>query len=107
MRGKMGCQDDKASECEFRRMIFTVNSYDCSRLARWCSDFGQGEDWRAMIGAEQGFRIVVELIKLLLDGTGVIPLFNNARHGKIEEFPSAIPLIPPEKSFSPFLPPPG
>ena len=60
-----------------------------------------------MIGAEQGFRIVVELLMLLLDGIGVIPLFNNARHGKIEEFPSAIPLILPEKSFSPFLPPPG
>ena len=106
MRGKMGCQDDKAS-ANSGESIFTVNSYDCSRLARWCSDFGQGEDRRGMIGAEQGFRIVVELLMLLLDGIGVILLFNNARHGKIEEFPSAIPLILPEKSFSPFLPPPG
>ena len=60
-----------------------------------------------MIGAEQGFRIVVKPITMLLDVIGVIPLFNSARHGKIEEFPSAIPLILPEKSFSPFLPPPG
>jgi hypothetical protein len=33
----------------------------------------------------------VELIKMLPDGIGVIPLFNNVRHGKIEEFQSAIP----------------
>jgi hypothetical protein len=67
-------------------------------------DCWRGDGWDQ---TRQKFRIVVELIKMLLDGIGVIPLFNNARHGKIEEFPSAIPLILPEKSFSPFLPPPG
>ena len=28
---------------------------------------------------------------MLPDGIGVIPLFNNVRHGKIEEFQSALP----------------
>jgi maleate isomerase len=44
-----------------------------------------------MIKPTKGSGSLVELIKMLPDGIGVIPLFNNVRHGKIEEFRSAIP----------------
>jgi maleate isomerase len=44
-----------------------------------------------MIKPTKGSGSLVELIKMLPDGIGVIPLFNNVRHGKIEEFQSAIP----------------
>lgn len=44
-----------------------------------------------IIKPTKGSGSLVELIKLLPDGIGVIPLFNNVRHGKIEEFRSAIP----------------
>jgi maleate isomerase len=50
--------------------------------------------WRGMVGIikpTKGSGSLVELIKLLPDGIGVIPLFNNVRHGKIEEFQAAIP----------------
>src|SRR6266540_6442982 len=50
--------------------------------------------WRGMVGIikpTKGSASLVELIKMLPDGIGVIPLFNNVRHGKIEEFQSAIP----------------
>ncbi len=50
--------------------------------------------WRGMVGMikpTKGSGSLVELIKMLPDGIGVIPLFNNVRHGKIEEFQSAIP----------------
>jgi maleate isomerase len=50
--------------------------------------------WRGMVGIikpTKGSGSLVELIKMLPDGIGVIPLFNNVRHGKIEEFRSAIP----------------
>ncbi len=50
--------------------------------------------WRGMVGMikpTKGSGSLVELIKMLPDGIGVIPLFNNVRHGKIEEFKSAIP----------------
>ncbi len=50
--------------------------------------------WRGMVGMikpTKGSGSLVELIKLLPDGIGVIPLFNNVRHGRIEEFQSAIP----------------
>jgi maleate isomerase len=50
--------------------------------------------WRGMVGIikpTKGSGSLVELIKMLPDGIGVIPLFNNVRHGKIEEFQSAIP----------------
>jgi maleate isomerase len=50
--------------------------------------------WRGMVGMikpTKGSSSLVELIKMLPDGIGVIPLFNNVRHGKIEEFQSAIP----------------
>ena len=35
--------------------------------------------------------VLVALIKMLPDGIRVIPLFNNVRHCKIEEFQLAIP----------------
>jgi hypothetical protein len=63
--------------------------------------------WRGMVGIikpTKGSGSLVELIKMLPDGIGVIPLLNNVRHGKIEEFQSLIPLTPSEKSFSPSLP---
>ncbi|HEX2929768.1 MAG TPA: hypothetical protein VHV54_08660, partial [Candidatus Binatia bacterium] len=50
--------------------------------------------WRGMVGLikpTKGSGSLVELIKMLPDGIGVIPLFNNVRHGTIEEFRSAIP----------------
>jgi maleate cis-trans isomerase len=50
--------------------------------------------WRGMVGIikpTKGSSSLVELIKMLPDGIGVIPLFNNIRHGKIEEFQAAIP----------------
>ena len=50
--------------------------------------------WRGMVGIikpTKGSSSLVELIKMLPDGIGVIPLFNHVRHGKIEEFQSAIP----------------
>ena len=50
--------------------------------------------WRGMVGMikpTKGSGSLVELIKMLPDGIGVIPLFNNVRHGKIEEFQAAIP----------------
>lgn len=50
--------------------------------------------WRGMVGIikpTKGSGSLVELIKMLPDGIGVIPLFNNVRHGKIEEFHAAIP----------------
>ena len=50
--------------------------------------------WRGMVGMikpTKGSGSLVELIKMLPEGIGVIPLFNNVRHGRIEEFQSAIP----------------
>src|SRR5258705_3480135 len=50
--------------------------------------------WRGMVGIikpTKGSGSLVELIKMLPDGIGVIPLFNNVRHGRIEEFKNAIP----------------
>jgi maleate cis-trans isomerase len=44
-----------------------------------------------MIKPTKGSGSLVELIKMLPDGIGVIPLFNNVRHGTIAEFRSAIP----------------
>jgi maleate isomerase len=44
-----------------------------------------------IIKPTKGSSSLVELIKMLPDGIGVIPLFNNVRHGRIEEFRSAIP----------------
>ena len=40
--------------------------------------------WRGMVGMiklTKGSGSLVELIKMLPDGIGVIPLFNNVRHG--------------------------
>ena len=50
--------------------------------------------WRGMVGIikpTKGSGSLVELVKMLPDGIGVIPLFNNVRHGKIDEFQAAIP----------------
>ena len=50
--------------------------------------------WRGMVGIikpTKGSGSLVELIKLLPEGIGVIPLFNHVRHGTIEEFQGAIP----------------
>ena len=50
--------------------------------------------WRGMVGMikpTKGSGSLVELIKMLPDGIGVIPLFNNVRYGRIEEFQAAIP----------------
>lgn len=44
-----------------------------------------------IIKPTKGSGSLVELIKMLPDGIGVIPLFNNVRHGEIEEFRAAIP----------------
>jgi hypothetical protein len=57
-----------------------------------------------IIKPTKGSGSLVELIKMLPDGIGIIPLFNNVRHGKIEEFQASIPLNPPEK-FSFLFPP--
>jgi hypothetical protein len=48
-------------------------------------------DGRGIIKPTKGSGSLVELIKMLPDGFGVIPRVNNVRHGKIEEFQSAIP----------------
>ena len=60
--------------------------------------------WRGMVGIikpTKGSGSLVELIKMLPDGIGVIPLFNNVRHGKLEEFQAAIPAT---RRKSPSLP---
>jgi hypothetical protein len=44
-----------------------------------------------IIKPTKGSGSLVELIKIPPDGTGVIPLFSNVRHGKIEEFQAAVP----------------
>lgn len=50
--------------------------------------------WRGMVGIikpTKGSGSLVELIKMHPDGTGVIQLFNNERHGKIQECHVVIP----------------
>jgi hypothetical protein len=50
--------------------------------------------WRGIVGVikpTKGSSSLVELIKILPDGIGVMPLFNNVRRGRIEEFQAAIP----------------
>lgn len=52
-------------------------------------------NWRGTVGMikpTRGSGSLEELIRMLPEGIGVIPLFNNIRHGRIEEFRSAIPL---------------
>lgn len=52
------------------------------------------DSWRGMVGVikpTKGSASLVEMIRMLPDGIGIIPLFNNIRHGKIEEFRAAIP----------------
>ena len=46
-----------------------------------------------IIKPTKGSSSLVELIKMLPDGIGVIPLFNNVRHGKIEEIPGGDPSV--------------
>jgi maleate cis-trans isomerase len=50
--------------------------------------------WRGMVGTvkpTKGSGSLEELIRMLPDGIGVIPLFNNIRHGTIREFRDVIP----------------
>ena len=45
--------------------------------------------WRGMVGIikpTKGSGSLVELIKMLPDGIGVIPLFNNVRHASFTSF---------------------
>lgn len=49
--------------------------------------------WRGLVGIikpTRGSGSLEELIRMLPDGIGVIPLFNNIKHGKIEEFRAAL-----------------
>src|SRR5439155_25217052 len=49
--------------------------------------------WRGIVGIikpTKGSGSLVELIKMLPDAIGLIPLFNTVQHGKIEEFQAAI-----------------
>lgn len=53
-----------------------------------------GGAWRGMVGTvkpTKGSGSLEELIRMLPDGVGVLPLFNNVRHGTLQEFGSAIP----------------
>ena len=50
--------------------------------------------WRGMVGTvkpTKGSGSLEELIRMLPDGIGVIPLFNNIRHGTIGEFRDVLP----------------
>lgn len=50
--------------------------------------------WRGMVGTvkpTKGSGSLEELIRMLPDGIGVIPLFNNIRHGTIDEFSGVLP----------------
>ena len=50
--------------------------------------------WRGMVGTvkpTKGSGSLEELIRMLPDGIGVIPLFNNIRHGTIAEFRDILP----------------
>ena len=50
--------------------------------------------WRGMVGTvkpTKGSGSLEELIRMLPDGIGVIPLFNNIRHGTIGEFSGVLP----------------
>jgi maleate cis-trans isomerase len=53
-----------------------------------------GGAWRGMVGTvkpTKGSGSLEELIRMLPEGIGVLPLFNNVRHGSLDEFGSAIP----------------
>ena len=50
--------------------------------------------WRGMVGTvkpTKGSGSLEELIRMLPDGIGVIPLFNNIRHGTLGEFRDVLP----------------
>ena len=50
--------------------------------------------WRGMVGTvkpTKGSGSLEELIRMLPDGIGVIPLFNNIRHGTLGEFSGVLP----------------
>jgi maleate isomerase len=50
--------------------------------------------WRGMVGTvkpTKGSGSLEELIRMLPDGIGVIPLFNNIKHGTIGEFRDVVP----------------
>jgi maleate isomerase len=53
-----------------------------------------GSAWRGLVGTikpTKGSGSLEELIRMLPEGICVLPLFNNVRHGTLEEFSSAIP----------------
>jgi maleate cis-trans isomerase len=53
-----------------------------------------GGAWRGMVGTvkpTKGSGSLEELIRMLPDGIGVLPLFNNIQHGTLQEFGGAIP----------------
>lgn len=53
-----------------------------------------GGAWRGMVGTvkpTKGSGSLEELIRMLPDGIGVIPLFNNIRHGTVQEFSDVLP----------------
>ena len=53
-----------------------------------------GGAWRGMVGTvkpTKGSGSLEELIRMLPDGIGVIPLFNNIRRGTLEEFSHVLP----------------
>ncbi len=52
-------------------------------------------NWRGTVGMikpTKGSGSLEELIRMLPEGIGFIPLFHDIRHGKLEEFRSALPL---------------
>ena len=54
-----------------------------------------GGAWRGIVGTvkpTKGSGSLEELIRMLPEGIGVLPLFNNVRKGTLQEFGSAIPL---------------
>jgi maleate cis-trans isomerase len=53
-----------------------------------------GGAWRGMVGTvkpTKGSGSLEELIRMLPEGIGVLPLFNSIRHGTLQEFGGAIP----------------
>ena len=65
-----------------------------SRIAVLGDGMAFGGAWRGMVGTikpTKGSGSLEELIRMLPEGVGVLPLFNNIRHGTLQEFGGAIP----------------
>ncbi len=68
---------------------------DCAERARFKGGFRVFTNWRGTVGIvipTKGSGSLEELIRILPPGIGVIPLFNNIRHGTIGEFTDAMAL---------------